>query len=637
MEEITSNNYLSEISRYDGGNDKRLQAVKAEICDYAQHLEFHSKGFQVPHDVWQAAESSNGTFPMWDNPYYMTWDFNKKNWNIYFAKLVWRRRPGEDPQIKAYRANNWHPVTKVPISNVMSVLSKINKAKDYRVDWSNSEEYPNVPDKEQLEDYICEYYPEYASVENYVFSYLVRQLIANDPNSLIGVKELPREKTDIPRPFVYVYPSSDQVFFESGRLAIIKYDDAYTYKIADGKDVSTAKYEVWTKNEILYAYKGEDGYIALPNETITHNLGELPIWRPRGKVKDMNGITPVCLSYIDEMLPSLDRAAGILSDLDAEFVQHIYSTMWYYEGSDCTFCNGMGYSMLQGGNKIACSKCEGSGVMKKSPYKDIVMKLPKNPTIEGNPAPSPPAGYIEKSTDIAKLLIETVNNLMNDSLSAVNMQFLGEVPVAQSGIAKRYDRDEAYDFIHPVARFIIEAQRKIVYFINELRYKDLVPSRETRLKALPYIKYPEQFEIETSDMIAQEIKTLRDGKIDPTIIAEKEKQYAEKSFGDNKDVLAKIELQKKANPFPTMTNQEILDNLLAGAITEFDAVKSFYLGYFIETLDATMDDFLDMEFEKQIALIDKMTDAKVKERNKQNAARTIVKANIDAASNTQGA
>jgi hypothetical protein len=640
MEEVISDELkalelLKEYESKVNGNDNGHKRHYAEMCDYAHHLEFHSKGYQVPHSTVLASN----TYAQWDNPYYLNWNYGDYHQNIWFARLIWSRRPGEDNEIKAYRANTWKPVTKVPISKVMNVLSKINKASDFAIDFSKSEPSAKLSEENSLYEYIVNEYPEYHSVEHHVFGYLLRELIASDPNTLIAIKPLEQyDNTELPKPFIYTYGSHQQICYESGEYAITKCDCEYEWIDSQGNERESKIYEIWTPYAIYSAYKTDDAYLLIPEKTIIHNFGKLPIWRPRGRVKKMYEQTPICLSFIDEMLPSLDKAAGELSDMDAEVVQHIYSTMWYFAGSSCSFCNGVG-KVTKDGNAVVCSKCDGQGVMAKSPYQDIVLRQPRNKTLEGESLPTPPAGYVEKSTEIVKLQAERIKDHIDAAMSAVNMDYLNKVGASQSGIAKRYDRDEAYDFIYPISFYIIEQVLKpSIYWINKWRYSAVITEEMELKKQLPSVKVPEQFEILTSDMIADEIKTLRDGKIDPTIVMEKEIQYANKTFGDDKYTLQKLILSKKLNPFPTMSEQEKQDALLTNSVSKFDVVKSIYLTAIIEELSIEDRElFMSDDITAINEAIDKMVSEKIDKISKESAAKEIVRANIDTTAGVQGA
>lgn len=619
-------------------NDKYRKRLHNEMCDYSDHLKFHSDGYKVPQAFYNRYTNMANASSMLESwmPDINNWQFDDPEKNIWFSRLILSRRPSEDLTIMFYRAMQYKPVTKTPISKVINTLRKIEKANDFRVDWSKSEVPASLSKENTLEAYCEEQFPAYGSVQNYVFQYLLREVIARDPNLLIGIRpedEYGTEATDLPKPYIYVYNIEKQVYFKDGELAIIRCDEKHYYNDSDGRQREGNKYKVWTKDAI-WEVKQDDKKFFVDEAPYIHNLGELPIWRPRGNVKLNKGFTPINNSFIDDMLPSLDNAAGEFSDLQAEVIQHIYSTMWYYEGQNCTICNGSG-SVQKNGNKVECSKCKGEGVMPKSPYKDMVIR-PAKKNLGEQDVPTPPAGFVEKDVTIVKLQDERIQNHFLNALDAVSMRYLGESPLNQSGIAKRYDYEETFSFIYPVSRFVVESiLKKIYYFVNRLRYGNYIKDKTTLDKMLPSIAIPAQFEVMTEQMIAEEIKTLRDGKIDPIIVAEKEMDYAFKAFRDDKIKLSKVYLSKELNPFPSMSSQEILDSELAGTITKSDAVKSTYLPYFLEMAYQDNKLFYELDHDDQVKIIDSMVEAKVKELTATNA-KTIIRANIDTASNTQG-
>lgn len=636
MEEINSNaiDIATKVRDEVQSKDTKKKRIHNEMCDYADHLKFHSDGYTVPQVFYNRYDSlaSANILNQWV-PDINTWQFGEPEKNIWFARLILARRPSEDLPIMFYRAMNYKAVTKTPISKVVNTLRKIEKANDFRVDWSKSEVPTSLEGVNSLEYYCEKKFPGYDSVQNYVFSYLLREVIARDPNLLIGIKPDDEDETpatEFPNPYIFIYNSAEQVYFKEGEIAIIKcgkhqYRDGQNNKEGD-------KFKVWTKNEI-WEVKQKDDTFYIDELPYKHNLGELPIWRPRGNVKSNHGLTPINNSFIDDMLPFLDCAAGEFSDLQAEVVQHIHSTMWELTGQNCSICNGTG-TVQKNGNLVRCDKCE-DGVMPSSPYKRVVIR-PAKKNLGEQDIPTPPMGYVEKDVKIVELQDKRIENHFLNALDAVSMRYLGESPVQQSGIAKRYDYEETFSFIYPVSRFIVESiLRKVYYFINRMRYKDFIKDTEILDKMLPSIATPAQFEVMTEQMVADEVKTLKDAKIDPTIVAEKEMDYAFKAFRDDIVKLQKITLYKQLSPFPSLSTQEILDSELAGTITKFDAVKATYLPSFLEEAYQKDEEFYNKDYADKVKVIDKMVEAKVKELTATNA-KTIIRANIDTASNTQG-
>lgn len=629
MEITNAQEALAFAKPYILDKKRNVSRNHGELCDYAHHLKFHSDGYTPPQRDLNGAYGSSDL-----NPYFLNWNFQNPEMNIWFARLIWKRRPGEDQEIKAYRANNWKPITKVPLDKVFSVLRKIVKSPDFQIDYSKSV-IPNSLEngKDDPRVYTEKTFPNYHSVEAYAFNYLLRELVFRDPNALIGIKPINEEATtEFYKPYPFVYGVEAQLHYEPGEIALVRCMDD------DEESEGYREYELWTKTAI-YSIKH---YLKAAKQTERVEIDEilinpfegLPIWRPLGNVKKHKGHTPENISYIDSMLPHLDTAAGEISDMDAEIVQHLHSTMWYYSGQNCTFCNGAG-KVQNGDSLVTCDKCKGEGVMPKSPYKDIVVRPAK--TNLGEQAMSAPfAGYVEKSIEMAKLMQTRIDKHFMDAAGAVQMEFLYSVPGNQSGYAKTMDRDAMFDFVYPVGYFMVESCLKPMYYwINQWRYSGLISDEKTLDEMLPHIAVPERFDIVTEAMLIDEIKQLRDGKADPVIIAEKELDYAFKSFGDNLGKFQKIALSKKLDPFPALTTSEKQDALLTDSVKKSDVIKSLYLPSILEELGNTIEGFYNMPILEQTALVDKEVSIIAAEIKTVTDVRTLVRANISSGTGGQ--
>ncbi len=87
---MTNNEVLDLVKK----SVKVKLAEHAEICDYAQHLQFHYDGYQPPHN-----KSINSIYNQNLDPYNNNWDWFNDKLNIWFARLILMRRPGEDVEI----------------------------------------------------------------------------------------------------------------------------------------------------------------------------------------------------------------------------------------------------------------------------------------------------------------------------------------------------------------------------------------------------------------------------------------------------------------------------------------------------------------------------------------------------------
>ena len=76
-----------------------------------------------------------------------------------------------------------------------------------------------------------------------------------------------------------------------------------------------------------------------------------------------------------------------------------------------------------------------------------------------------------------------------------------------------------------------------------------------------------------------------------------------------KQLIASIDV----NPFPTATPEQIVDMELNRDIPKKDAVLAIYSNYFVQKAIEYDVSFLKKDFNEQLKIIEKMTDAKIKE------------------------
>ena len=128
--------------------------------------------------------------------------------------------------------------------------------------------------------------------------------------------------------------------------------------------------------------------------------------------------------------------------------------------------------------------------------------------------PTPPIGYVTKQTEIARLQEERIRQHIYDALSAINMEYLAETPIAQSGVAKQVDREELYSFVHSIAEDVVRIMDEVCYDILAWRhYAQNVDVNEL----LPYIPVPERYDMLSGKVLVDELTAMTQAKVDPAI------------------------------------------------------------------------------------------------------------------------
>ncbi len=553
------------------------------------HMDFHFNGYFVPPTI-----AIDGKLPD------LTFDRSEiLLQNPYFARLIDARRPSESEQIKLYRRTIYLPESKSPCHKVYNSLRKITEANNWQPDYKDSKVSPGVADDETLEKYCEENYPEFDSVKNWFSTYAFKQMLV-DSNALVYV--LPKEfelesEGDYYEPVATIISCHDVYAFKENEYAIFKVDRDYEYQAGNKKWVKGICLGIITKD----GYK-EARQVATKNEfeiidIMDYSLSELPAWIMGGTIKKKTTDAVLYNSFLAPMLPGLDGMAMAISDEDAEWVQHVYSTMWYYASQDCNHCQGSGKVKKKGGQTIDCTVCNGQGNAPKSPYRDLVIKPA---SLGDNNTPAPPAGYIQKSTEIVKVFVERINKKEFRALSSLNMEFLAETPLVNSGLSKQYDRQELNIFVSGVARHCIKnVLQPVYYFINEFRYMERVKSETKREAMLPKLHVPDDFDLITNDVLEEQLKKATESKLDPEIIDQMEMEYIAKNFPNNPELREKMILKKRLDPFPRMSYDEKSTQLLNQSVDKIDVVLSNYLSSFIEQALFEVKGFCEMKLDKQ--------------------------------------
>ena len=550
--------------------------------------------------------------------------------------LITERRPNESDKIKEYREKIYVPITKRTISKVFSSLEKIRRSQDWSVQFDAEKVSSLIKDDETLEKYCEFHYPHFDSITNWAFSVLLRKYLI-DANGIVAVipEQMPESTTEYVKPVAMFFDSEQIMYYVEGECVVLKSRDTSTYYTHGGRRVNNggAIYYVLTKNEFakyeqISAKEFDESCI------YRHDIGELPAFKVGGVYHSRLNNDTIYESRIAGMVPSLDEAAREYSDLQAEILQHIHSEKYVFANNDCPVCNGTGQEYIieqvetkneQGetvtedvvkGTKV-CHHCHGRGsVSNVSPYGEYVINAAK---FGEQQLPTPPIGYVTKSTDIAKFEDEHVRQHIYDALAAINMEFLAETPLSQSGVAKAYDKDELNNFVNAVAEDIVHILDNIYKFINEYRYNTLIANPDERKAMLPKINVPTKYDILNTSVLMAELKNARDAQAHPMILRELEIDYAKKQFNTDPEIAHMIETTFNLDPLFGMSDESKMTMLQNNGITELDYIVSCNITAFVLRAIREDKDFYSRDYKKQMEVLKKYAEEVQKANEPVNA------------------
>ena len=235
-----------------------------------------------------------------------------------------------------------------------------------------------------------------------------------------------------------------------------------------------------------------------------------------------------------------------------------------------------------------------------NPYEHLSMPLPRAGELQ---PPTPPMGYVEKNTSIAELQATRIAQHILDAYASINMEYLADVPLAQSGIAKQVDREELYSFVHSIATDCIRIMSEVIYDINSWRYMESISDVKLLESMLPSITVPERFDLLSAGVLIEELKGMIEAKVDPAIINATQIDLVEKRFANDPTVRDTVKLKLKLDPLGGASEDVVALNKTFGVISELDLIIYANIDSFVNRAMEEVKGFGMMETKDQKAII----------------------------------
>lgn len=510
----------------------------------------------------------------------------------YPGELIDQRRPAESDEIKHYRKKIFVPITKPVFTKVYNSLMKIRKSQDWMVQFP--EELPAViAEDESPEKYLMYKMPRNGSITNWMFSVCFKQYLI-DANAAVLTLPTNWEKQDNQyyEPYPMIFNSEDVLDYKEGLYYVLKEHDEDKYWVIQPDIIQIFEVKDYSVREVFQ---------------MSNALGYIPVRHLYGMTIENYKDRALYESRISGIVPKMNEALREYSDLQAEIVQHIHSTMWSMQPQQCGRCKGLGEIPKENSAPIKCPSCSGKGLLPLNPFEHLVLPAPR----AGEPAiPTPPIGYVQKQTDIAKLQEERIRQHIYDALSAINMEFLAETPLSQSGVAKQVDREELYSFVHSIAEDIVRIMDEIIYDICAWRYSGVTSDIRA---LLPYIPVPERFDMLSGKVLVDELTSMVNAKVDPAIINAAQIELAGKKFNDS-EVKDLVVLKLKLDPFAGVPEENISLQRTFNAVRQNDLVIHSNINQFVTRALEEVNDFANLSYNEQMNVMNRYAEELMKPR-----------------------
>lgn len=504
--------------------------------------------------------------------------------------LILERRPAESEEIKNYREKIFTPITKPVFTKVYNSLMKIRKSSDWMISFT-ADIPPVIAEDEAPEVYLMRKFPRNGSITNWMFSVAFKPYLI-DANAV--VLTLPMnydiQANEYYKPYPKIFTSAQVLDYRTDEFYLLQDSEMLSYE-EDERYYTDGRRYFLIQPDIIQVFEEKAGKVYEVMQAV-NVLGYIPIRHLNGMVVSQGNHCSLYESRIAGIVPMLNEAVREYSDLQAEIVQHIHSTMWAMQPQQCGRCKGIGEIPRENSAPISCPSCGGKGLMPLNPFEHLVLPAPKP---GDNTVPTPPIGYVQKQTEIARLQEERIRQHIYDALSSINMEFLAETPIAQSGVAKQVDREELYSFVHSIAEDIVRIMDEVCYDVLAWRHYAQNVDINT---LIPYIPVPERYDMLSGKVLVDELTSMVQAKVDPAIINAAQIELADKKFNESK-VKDLVILKLKLDPFAGVPEENISLQRTFGAVDQNDLIIHANINKFVTRALSEIDGFADLAYTEQ--------------------------------------
>lgn len=507
----------------------------------------------------------------------------------YPCKLLDERRPNEPAEVMEYRKKIFVPKTKPYFGKIVSSLQKIRRSSDWSIKYEG--EFPKISEGETLKDYCEFYYPQFTSVTNWVFAVLLKKYLT-DPNAVMFCypKEVGGEANQYLQPIINVIDSCHVLDYVYQDYAVMVNPAGCWYETARGKQPGKSFYVVTTQKITRYDQTDGRGTLTATLD-YEHNLDELPVYKIGAVICEATAERCLYESRISGIIPEFDEAIREYSDLQAAVVTHMFPWTWEFTQQECANCNGTGKRInpawtagcgVEIPDCLPCDNkgCMGRGYVVAGPYSKIMVR--PSAAIEGQgQIPNPPAGVIDRDTEIIKLQQVSVQDHITNGLASINFEFINNTPLSQSGVAKEVDKDELNNTVHSIAEDIVRCMDWGYWMIARYRYM-MVYNAEQIEEMLPRIAVPEKYDILSASHMEEQLKNLKASKANPVITNAVEVEYAGKAFNNDPAIREMVQLVLELDPLSNIPEDDKMSRLSNKGITLETYVISSNIQEFVQ-------------------------------------------------------
>lgn len=535
------------------------------------------------------------------------------------VRLLDDYRPNEPKDVYNYRLKIYEPFTLSSAQKIINTICKIRNNSNFAINFPKDVPIPDPEDT--LENYTENNYPVYGSLLKWIFN-VVLECDLNDPNALVCF--IPFRPTEDPTAFFEPIGK----IFRSDQVIDYSLDDYYTILLDEKSRIKKNNittddgliYLVFTRNEVIEFKQTavENGVKKFDQiQLFEHNFDETPVFFLGGTYMQKT-FPPVFKSFISGVLPFWNAAIRQQSDLDAQFVQHMYLERVEIEvecdAIGCQFQESEGFhGITREGECKICQRCNGSGFIQgRSPYG--VTKVKKEELGE-NPQIFPGIVYPIKPIEIVQTSIDYIKSLVTRGFASVNMEFAEQIPLNQSGKAKEHDKEDGNNFILKISDNLFD---NIIFnsyrLVNLWRYFQLFNEDKNKLKEnMPIINKPTNVDVTTINTMNQEMASLKEAGVSDETLSLLEKDMIDKRFANDKFSRTFLQAVIELDPMPNKREDDKMVILANKGVNQIDYIISSNMKPFLLMAIEEDEEFLSKPRKEKMEVLTKFAEEKVKE------------------------
>lgn len=490
-----------------------------------------------------------------------------------FMKL---NRPKESDAHKKYREAIFKNTVKPMLGRVTRQYQQINVVEDFEIEWPKSE---NEVKERSLQKLCMTKMFSGDTLEDFFWSKWANYFLLR-PNGGAVLLPVPTPTETQTPTFKAMWVGSQNIWqHRKGEFAVIKSEeksivlDTYRQVLLEGvilyffdkESYCVAKQVRYNSSTTVYEWEvsgltngvnemGENVTVFLPP---LHNCGGIPLALAGNTVSKVyeGGRYEMLSSILEDAVPHLKKA--LQRDEDGEIValHHSVPREWEYNLKSCPTCSGSGSETNYDDEGIAdgfktCTTCKGSGV--KDVRNGLGTYVLSAPSVEGYDdqmrvvsLPTPPMGRIDGDTAALEAFQKAYEAQVALAYRALGMEHLNHIPVAQAGIAKRYDAREGEMNLVTAGSWAGTGLGWLIHCTGALVWGVSGGVAEQE----PNIRTPKRFSIEGADEIGQRLsEAIKNGYSAETIYTLQLK-YLEVVASKNSDEYRMYQLRKRIDPY----------------------------------------------------------------------------------------